>query len=848
MINCKRKIHRRRNIIQKLTELLQNNKNLFVSIQCYDNNSYEIYNNLIEYIKLNLDLSEICIIDIVSIYNCNDISKFLKDIFYDFTKYIKRNKIYKSAIILPYFDNWMISIKKNKSNTGKDVLDVLRSKFTSNDDEEQRKSYDKEIHMDIYNTIYYLKNELLKHLNKQFSIKLIGFYKTPYIFNMYDNIFDYNLRISQFTRSHILYYIQANKAMNKAFIRKKTTNLDIHKLYNVMSNKIDYVKTYDNINLFKCFFKYYYRIQNHEYNTKIKKNKTKKKHKNILSTHQIIWDTLNMKEVLLPCKKISLFNMLTNLKNFKYIKKYKYFLSQKNYLKSYNKKRNETLFSIFFYLHWDISKNVLYRISKYCFSIDFIKKYISTLLKKNVRISRKYKNIKKYNRISRYYNDLEEEQSCMDNVNICNDIIDDLDIIVEGEDDQNECNKKNKGCIKNKINYQGNNINVDSNNMNSNNLNSNNLNSNNMNSNNLNSNNMNCNNMNCNNMNCNNINSNNINSNNINSNNINSNNINSNNINSNNIYSNNIYSNNIYSNNIHMMRKRIVGKPYVNKYIIKCNTLKKDNKLHNLRKRFLYEINKYEYDSYNIYTSEKVKKNPIHFYFNKFNMPSSLLIYGTDGVGKTTLMKFIIQIILSRYKHIFMKKSFTLKKRDSNFGFNVFTSDRKITDTKFLPKEFSYDTYRKNIIGTNHLKELNLRQTYINKMRKSIMKEMKNIYYEFKNVSIIPFENHLLVNKTIGENTKYIKNIFYVAYKNQPSVIIFDNIDLFLEKNNYYKHQDLEDQNQDVYKNIYNLFIHYLSIYINDSNKIKFVATTRVHPKYFKFSFLNKIEKIMFLS
>ncbi|ETW15820.1 hypothetical protein C923_05751 [Plasmodium falciparum UGT5.1] len=807
MINCKRKIHRRRNIIQKLTELLQNNKNLFVSIQCYDNNSYEIYNNLIEYIKLNLDLSEICIIDIISIYNCNDVSKFLKDVFYDFTKYIKRNKIYKSAIILPYFDDWIKSIKKNKSNTGQDVIDVLRSKFTSNDDEEQRKSYDKEIHMDIYNTIYYLKNELLENLNKQFSIKLIGFYKTPYIFNMYDNIFDYNLRISQFTRAHILYYIQANKAMNKAFIRKKTTNLDIHKLYNVMSNKIDYVKKNDNINLFKCFFKYYYRIQNHEYDTKIKKNKTKKKHKKILATHQIIWDTLNMNEVALPCKKISVFNMLTNLKNFKYIKKYKYFLSQKNHLKSYNKKRNETLFSIFFYLHWDISKNVLYRISKYCFSIDFIKQYISTLLKKNIRISRKYKNIKKYNRISRYNTNLEEEQSYMDNVNICNDIIDDVDIIVEGEDDQNECKKKNK------VNNHNNNNNLYSNNMNSNNMNSNN-----------------------------------INSNNINSNSIYSNNIYSNNIYSNNIYSNNTYSNNTYSNNIHMMRKRMVGTPYVNKYIIKCNTLKKDNKLHNLRKRFLYEINKYEYDSYNIFTSEKVKKNPIHFYFNKFNMPSSLLIYGTDGVGKTTLMKFIIQIILSRYKHIFMKKSYTLKERDINLGYNVFTSDRKITDTKYLPKEFSYDSYGKNIIGTNHLKELNLRQTYIKKMRKSIMKEMKNIYYEFKNVSIIPFENHLLVNKTIGENTKYIKNIFYVAYKNQPSVIIFDNIDLFLEKNNYYKHQDLEDQNQDVYKNIYNLFIHYLSIYINDSNKIKFVATTRVHPKYFKFSFLNKIEKIMFLS
>ncbi|SOV83645.1 conserved Plasmodium protein, unknown function [Plasmodium sp. gorilla clade G3] len=773
MVNYKRKIHCRRNIIPKLSELIQNNKSLFVSIQCYDNNSYEIYNNLVEYIKLNLDVCEICIIDIVSIYNCKDISKFLKDIFYDFTKYIKRNKIYKSVIILPYFDDWIKSIKKNQSNTKQDVIDVLRRKFTRNYDEQQRKSYDKEIHMDIYNTIYYLKNELLKQLNKEFCIKLIGFSKTPNIFNMYDNIFDYNLRISQFTRSHILYYIQANKAMNKAFIKKTTTNLSIDKLYNVMSNNIDYVKTHDNINLFKCFYKYYYRIQNHEYGTKIMKNNKKQNHKKILWTRQITYDTSNMKEVTLSCKKLSLFNMLTNLNDFQYIKKYKYFLFQKNHLKDYNNKRKKTLFSIFFYFHRDITKNVLYRISKYCFTIQFIKQYISTLLKKNVHISRKYKNIKNYNRISRYNNYVEEEQNYMDNVNICNDIIDDIDIIVEGEDDQTKCKMKNKSCIKNKMNYHNNNINT---------------------------------------------------------------------------YSNNMNSNNIYSNNMNMMKKISIHKPYVNKYIIKCNTLKKDKKLHNLRKRFLLELNKYEYDTYNIYTSEKIKKNPIHFYFNKFNIPSSLLIYGTDGVGKTTLMKFIIQIMLSRYKHIFMKKSYTLNESDMNFDIDVFTSDSRIIDTKSLPKEFLYDTYRNKIIHTNHLKELNFTQPYLNKMRKSIMKEMRNIYYKFKNVCIITFENHLLVNKTIGENSKYIKNIFYVAYKNQPSVIIFDNIDLFLEKNNYYKFEDLEDQNQDVYKNIYNLFIHYLSIYINDSNKIKFVATTRVHPKYFKFSFLNKIEKIIFLS
>ncbi|KYN96218.1 hypothetical protein PGSY75_1462900 [Plasmodium gaboni] len=776
MVNYKRKKNRYKNIIQKLTELIQNNKNLFVCIQCCDNNSYEIYNNLVEYIKLNLDVSEICIIDIVSIYNCKDISKFLKDIFYDFTKYIKRNKIYKSAIILPYFDDWIKSIKNNKRNTRQDVMDVLRRKFTRNYDEHQTKSYDNEIHMNIYNTIYYLKNELLEHLNKKFCIKLIGFYKTPSIFNMYDNIFDYNLRISKFTRSHILYYIQANKAMNKAFIKKKTTNLSIHKLYNVMYKKIDYVKTHDNINLFKCFFKYYYRIQNQQYNNKINKNKKKRKQKKILWTRQITYDTLNINEVSLPCKKISIFNMLTNLKAFKNIKKYKYFLSQRKHLKNYNNKRNRTFFSIFFYFHNDVTKNVLYRISKYYITIEFIKQHLSTLLKKNVNISRKYKNIKNYNRISKNNNYLEDQQNYIDNVNIDGDIIDDIDITVEGVDDQTKCEKKNKGCNKNKMNYHNNNINMDNNN--------------------------------------------------------------NNNINSNDI--------NMYNN--HMIRKRTVCKPYINKYIIKCNSLKKDKKLVNLRKKFLLERNKYQYDSYNIYTSEKGKKNPIHFYFNKFNMPSSLLIHGTDGVGKTTLMKFIIEIILSRYKHIFMKKFYTLNEYDINLGCDAFASDNKIIDTKCKPKETLCETYRKTNLLANNLKELNSRQLYLNTMKKSIMKEMKNIYYEFKNVCIIPFENHLLVNKTIGENSKYIKNIFYVAYKNQPSIIIFDNIDLFLEKNNYYKHQDVDNQNQDVYKNIYNLFIHYLSIYINDSHRIKFVATTRIHPKYFKFSFLNKIEKIMFLS
>lgn len=272
----------------------------------------------------------------------------------------------------------------------------------------------------------------------------------------------------------------------------------------------------------------------------------------------------------------------------------------------------------------------------------------------------------------------------------------------------------------------------------------------------------------------------------------------------------------------------------------KIYNFSRKKELSHIRKNFMVK-QKYQNDTYNIY---KIEENSyIKFYFSKFRIPNTFLIYGHSGAGKTTLLKFIIKIIRSDYKDIPFHE---MLKYDAELCDNLSCKNKENEIGTARNKIYTEDIHTNTMKWNNSINS-NMIFKYSTLIKNAFYGEKKNIFYEYQNVSIIQFESHLLINKTIGENSKYIKSIFLRALKNQPSVIIFDNIDLFIEKNNNYKYSE-DDQNDDVYKNIYNLLIYYLTSYINGSNRMKFIATSETHPKYFKFSFLNLIENILFIS
>ncbi|CRG94826.1 conserved Plasmodium protein, unknown function [Plasmodium gallinaceum] len=655
------------NNIQIFIDLIENNKNIFTCIQCSNINSYETYNNILQFIKVDLNIYT-CIVDIVSIYNSENIPKLLKEIFLDFIKYIKRNKIYKSVFFLPYFDEWVISIKQRKSVN-------LAEEY----DEEKVKR--KDINMHIYNTFCYLKNSLLKNLNKNYCVKFIGFHKTNDIFDLYDDLFDYKINIDYFNNTYILYYININKRINLCY---KENNLSINLIYKILSDRLDFVN--GDINMFKCFFKYYFKFLNFKKN---KENKQKKK----LGFERI--NENKVEKYIFVKKNFKLLNFLISLKDFKYLKKYKYILSEK-------KKKKICIF-----LYSCRANNILKHICTNYYTSIFIKDYINTFLKKHIKLSKNVNYSKNNNKI---YN------------------------INKNTNNIDYCRKSNFN------NDKHNNSTINGNNM---------------------------------------------------------------------------YPCNLISNcGVNINHKDI-------KYM-------KFSKLKEIRKQFILK-NDYQNNHYNIYNSDK--KNYIHFYFSKINIPNTLLIYGENGVGKSTLIKFLIHIISSNYKSLFIDK-------------------RKICKSNNIKNEYISENiqpiFTKTIHKSNYINNKKYFK-YYSQLKKIHLIAKKKFFYKFKNVRIIPFENHLLINKTIGENSRYIKKVFLMALRNQPSIIIFDNIDIFLEKNKNYKGFE-DDQNEDVYKNIYILLIHYMSIYLNKSNKIKFIAATNINPYFFKFSFLNRIKKIIFIS
>ncbi|VWU49985.1 conserved protein, unknown function [Hepatocystis sp. ex Piliocolobus tephrosceles] len=737
--------------ICKLIQLLKNTKNTFICIQCCEQNSFETYNNILNFVQNDLGIF-VCIIDITSIYNCENVMQFLKGVFLDFLKYIKRKKIYKSAFILPYFDDWVIPTKAAIENE----IGIYYKKNISNEsisDRDSKKRSKEELHMYIFNSICYVKNNLLKKLNQKYCVKLIGFHKSKKTFLLYSQLFDYNIIITKFIYTLIPYYIHINKRIKFLFKNKK---LSINAIYNILFNKLDFVSSCDkknDIDLFKCFFKYYYdffqngnvkAIKNEQHAIAEAQNVKKKgghSGSNISDTRGInIWENYNFK----------LFNLLTNLKHFQYIKKYKYFLKEKrkkfsmflffgasnnhsssnnsssNNSSSNNSSSNNSSYSCDSY-------NFLNYILKKSYTIFFLTEYINTYLRKHLKLTKRYCS------------------SC------------------------SSCNRTNSytrlnGFIHNKHNAL---------------------------------------------------------------------------------------------NKKHPLHKQTNYKIWKEKH-------KNMKKKLLIQKRFLLK-NNYQNNSYNIYNSEK--SNYIKFYFSKIKLPQTFLIYGNNSEDKTTLMNFIIYIICSNYDDIYFhynyisfnelmaKNEFLTEKQENNGGrdnstergdnktkrVSVIERDPNEENVKngfnSLSEDFNYSKNINKAINKNVNKAIN---KAINKViNKMYHKEKKKLFFLFQNVCIIPFKCHLLINKTMATNGKYIKNIFFHALKNQPSVIIFDNIDLFLERNNQ---KYSEDENETVYKNIYHLLTHYLNVYINSSNNIQFIATSSVHPKYFKFSFLNIINKMLFIS
>ncbi|SBS86444.1 conserved Plasmodium protein, unknown function [Plasmodium ovale curtisi] len=720
--------------IFNLIELLKNEENIFACVECCENNSYETYDNILTYVKSDLNI-HVCVLDIISIYKCKNVAKFVKDLFIDFTKYVRRKRIYKSAFFLPYFNDWVMPIKEHKSaiihqqNGKKEDWSSESSRryhMTGRDSDnfllstEGKRKRKYEVNMHIYNAIFYLKNNLLKKMNKKYKVNLIGFHKTRGVFDSYRNLFDYNIKVFHFVSTHILYYIHMNRNIT-LFYKKGKLSLDV--IYDTISNKLDFVSSHDreNINLFKCFFKYYYKFQNCTNRKGVgnRQNGTSKNEStNIRDGHNNLILHHNFKLV----------NFLIHLKNFKYLRKYKYF-------KRETKKNKSNTFLL------PYKDNILEYIKRNFYTPFFIREYVRTLLKRHVKRMRNFIRTEDSLNYSSIKNGISgESTNNRDNI---------VGSTKHGNhpclSDDNRCgNKRDDRCENEGRTLSG-----------------------------------------------------------------------------------------IRS----CDRRKLINseKPSIGEKHEKVDELVV------IRKHFFLK-KKYQNDHYNVYNSEA--ESYIRFYFSKFHLPNSLLIYGKDGSGKTTLLRFIALIICSNYKDIHFA-------RNSKYNVRFDTGTEKITYTgKSSNQSVTIGRCAYNgCSGSCHRYLGNCDSCRMRSARVINMHhgEKKKIYSMFRNVCIIPFENHLLVNKTIGENSRYIKRIFTTAFKNQPSVIIFDNIDTFVEKNNNYKYSE-DDQNEDVYKNIYLLLTHYLRLYVNGSNRIKFIATSSVHPQYFKFSFLYLVEKILFIS
>ncbi|KJP86377.1 hypothetical protein AK88_04010 [Plasmodium fragile] len=712
--------------VYKLKELLANDENTSACVQCCERNSYETCNNILQYIKKDLN-TPLYVLDIASIYNQDNIAKFVKDVFAEFVKYIKKEKVRKSVLFLPYFDDWVVSIREDSKENhygddedgdahgGNHEPDESANLFQKDDWEKKRNA--RVVNMHIYNSIYYLKNKLLKKLgNKKICVKLIGLHKTRGAFDLYNDLFDCKIIISHFVSTPIPYYIHMNGAIHRRLSRKK--KISIKDVCSVLSRNVDYVDSAceKNVNLFKCFFAYYYKFQR----VVIRRSRKRRQRTN----SQMI--NVNAQRESQSCESLSTnfkwVNCFTNLNYFKYLRKYKYFLTSK-------KKKK---FTIFLFTHSDTYfwKHIRERL----YSPFFIKEYMCTLLKRHTKFS--------------------ATCTCPKGS-------------VEGADmpgvaDSVDATTGNFTPMNNSNKYYA-------------------------------------------------------------------------------VHDNQNYCHN-GDNCLHVEPYPVnYAKQWVDQTLICSRIIRKgtyENHLAPFRRRFILKNRYQRDDKYCVYNSRP--RTALKFYFSKINIPNICLIYGGSGVGKSTLLQFLVHILSSNYKDI----SFSEKE----MALSLHSADER--DAGDVSKDGRANTSKQNICenkSTDWGGKRYRHASYASLMRRMNLREKKKIFLQFQNVCIIPFENHLLVNKTIGENSRYIKKIFTMALKNQPAVIIFDNIDLFLEKNTNYKHP-VDDQNEDVYKNIYILLIHYLRTYVNGSNRIKFVATCSVHPQFFKFSFLNLVHRILFIS
>ncbi|CAG9473665.1 conserved Plasmodium protein, unknown function [Plasmodium vivax] len=726
--------------VYKLKELLTNDETTSACIQCCERNSYETYNNILQFIKKDLNIP-VYVLDLVSIYNHDNIAKFVKDVFAEFVKYVKREKVPKSVLFLPYFDDWVVSIREGSQghrHGGDAAGDVDDGDDNDGDDDDsdddvggnrepdestnffqtdgrKKKRNAPYVNVHIYNSIYYLKNKLLTKLGKKkLCVKLIGLHKTRGAFDLYNDLFDCKIIISQFVSTPIPYYIHMNRDIHKRLSKKKKISID--DVYSVLASKVDYLDSAreKNVNLFKCFFAYYYKFQRGV----IRRSRKRRQRKQLELTNESA-QCPNCESLNTNFKWV---NCLTNLKYFKCLRKYKYFLTSK-------KKKK---FTIFFFTHRDTY--VWKYISERLCSPFFIKEYISTLLKRHTKLSATFKCSKGDGEGGDTPGVPGREDATTGNLPLMRS----SKKYDACRDNPNRCHSRGN-CMywePNPVSYAKQRVDPT------------------------------------------------------------------------------------------LMRRRHIRKGT------------NEDHLAPIRKRFILKNRYQRDDNYCVYNSQP--RTLLRFYFSKINLPNICLIYGGSGVGKSTLLQFLVHIVSLNYKDIsFSEKVMAPSLHSAAEGDAGKVSEWRNTNTS---KQNMRESKRTAWGGKNYK-----HVPYASLMRRINIREKKKIFLQFQNVCIIPFESHLLVNKTIGENSRYIRKIFTMAFKNQPAVIIFDNIDLFLEKNSNYKHP-VDDQNEDVYKNIYILLIHYLRTYVNGSNRIKFLATCSVHPQFFKFSFLNLVQRILFIS
>ncbi|GAB67956.1 hypothetical protein PCYB_125220 [Plasmodium cynomolgi strain B] len=399
--------------VYKLKEFLANDENTSACVQCCERNSYETCNNILQYIKKDLNIP-LYVLDLVSIYNHDNIAKFVKDVF------------------------------------------------------------------------------------------------------------------AEFVNTAIPYYIHMNRNIHKRISKKK--KFSIKDVCSVLSSKVDYFDSarQKNVNLFKCFFAYYYKFQRGV----IRRSRKRRQRTNPELTN------VNAQRESQNCKSLNTnfkwVNCLTNLKYFKYLRKYKYFLTSK-------KKKK---FTIFFFTHNDTY--FWKHISERLYSPFFIKEYICTLLKRHTKLSAIFKCSKGSGEGGDMPRVSGREDATTGNLTLMK-----SDKKYDAFHDNQNCYHSRGNCL------------------------------------------------------------------------------------------------HVEPDPVSYAKQRVDPTLMCSRHIRKGTN---EDHLAPIRKRFILKNRYQRDDKYCVYNSQR--RTLLSFYFSKINIPNICLIYGDSGVGKSTLLQFLVHIVSSNYKDI----------------------------------------------------------------------------------------------------------------------------------------------------------------------------------------------------